>query len=213
MIEQIINGFFCWLNTNDGFLSLLTVVISLAACILSLLSARAAWAQVREMRRQYEEENRPNIEVEFLYENRAYYGLRFVNHGKKTAQNVHILLDTAFIDALPEPVFSNLLRKQEGKHCVIGVGMYYDLFFGTNTYRDYPNKPPAKGKVVYQANGKDYGSEFDIDLESYATIFSIQSQQESLLKRLKEQNNELKYIRNAIQSLKPESNKESDSDA
>ena len=58
MIEQIINGFFCWLNTNDGFLSLLTVVISLAACILSLLSARAAWAQVREMRRQYEEENR-----------------------------------------------------------------------------------------------------------------------------------------------------------
>lgn len=206
------SNIFFWLNDNSGFLTFLTVLASLITCILSLCSARAAWAQVKEMRRQFQEENRPNIEVEFLYERRAFYGLRFVNHGKYTAKNVRILLEDAFINALPESAFSSLLRKSSQKTCIIGVGQHYDLFIGTQKYRECPNKPPAKGKVIYQANGQTYESEFDIDMENYATIFSVQSEQEDLLKKLKEQNNELKKIQHAILSLKRVEGENSGSD-
>lgn len=196
------SNIFFWLNDNSGFLTFLTVLASLITCTLSLCSARAAWAQVKEMRRQFQEENRPNIEVEFLYEKRTFYGLRFINHGKHTAKNVRILLEDAFINALPESTFSSFLIKSSQKTCIIGVGQHYDLFIGTQKYRKCPNKPPAKGKIIYQANGQTYESEFDIDMENYATIFSVQSEQEDLLKKLKEQNNELKKIQHAILSLK-----------
>ena len=199
----------CWLNDNSGFLTFLTVLASLITCIFSLMSAKAAWAQVREMRKQYEDENRPNIEVEFLYSRRTFYGLRFVNHGKCTAQNVRIMLDPTFVAALPEPTFSNLLRKQNGKSCVIGAGQHYDLFFGTDTYRRCPPKPPAKGKVLYQANGTDYESEFYIDMESYGAIFSVNSDQDDLMEKLKDQNNELNGIKSAIQNLNLHTNEDS----
>lgn len=191
---------FDFLNNNSGLLTLLAVLGSFVTCIISLMSAKAAWAQVREMRKQYAEENRPNVEVEFLYSNRSFYGLRFVNYGKCTAQNVKIELDSKFIDAL-EPNFAKLLRKQEGKSCVIGVGQHYDLYFGSSDYRKCLQKPPAKGSIRYQANGNDYKSTFQIDLECYATIFSVNNEREILIKKLNEQNNELKGIKKAISHI------------
>ena len=203
-----IGEIFCWLNKNGGFLTFLTALASLITCIVSLISAKAAWAQVREMRRQYEEENRPNIEVEFLYSKRTFYGLRFVNRGKCTAYNVKILLDSAFIDNLPNHKFSELLRKQEDKVCVIGVGQHFDLYFGSHEYVQQTDKLPAKGKVSYQSNGNNYENEFYIDLESYATIFSVNSEKEDLMKKLREQNNELNGIKRAIQNLNLHTNEE-----
>lgn len=204
------NEFLLWLNENSGILNFLTVFASLTACIFSFYSARAAWAQVREMQRQYQEENRPNIEVEFLYEKRTYYGLRFVNHGKCTAQNVKIVLDSNFIKSLPESNFSEFCEKQKRKSCVIGVGQHYDLFVGTNAYRNHSDKPSAKGKITYQANGQIYESDFDIDIENYATIFSVESEQENLLKVLKKQNQELANLCKEIQGLKNPGNNDAD---
>ena len=178
------------------------VVATIFICWANIRAANASKAQLKELRRQYDEENRPNIEIEFLYSRRTYYGLRFVNRGKCTAHNVKILLDTTFISSLPNSKFSELLRKQEGKTCVIGAGQHYDLYFGSNEYKDSPNKYPAKGKILYEANGNDYESEFYIDMESYATIFSVNSEHEDLIKKLKEQNAELNGIKRAVQNLK-----------
>lgn len=178
------------------------VVATIFICWANICSANASKAQLEEMRKQYNQENRPNIEVEFLYSRRTFYGLRFVNHGKCTAHNVKILLDSTFVDSLPNAKFSALLRKQDGKVCVIGVGQHFDLYFGSNEYLNSPNKSPAKGRILYWANGIEYESEFYIDMESYATIFSVNSEQEDLIKKLKEQNSELNGIKEAIRNLK-----------
>lgn len=204
------NDFLLWLNENSGILNFLTVFASLTACVFSFWSSRAAWAQVREMKKQYQEENRPNIEVEFLYENRAFYGLRFVNHGKCTAQNVKIVLDSEFVKALPEPEFSKFCEKLEKKTCVIGVGQHYDLFIGTNIYRNHSNKPSAKGKITYEAYGQIYQSDFDIDMENYATIYSVECEKEKILKILKKQNQELAKLCEEIRGLKNSKNNSED---
>lgn len=204
--------FITYLNENSGAMTFLITVIYVVATILicwaNIKSANASKIQLKEMRRQYDEENRPNIEVEFLYEKRIFYGLRFINHGKCTAQHVKIKLDSAFVNSITEEHFSNLLRKHGGKECVIGVSQHYDLFFGTNKYRENPNKVAATGTVYYQANGKTYQSDFSVDLEHYATIYSVNSEQEDLLDKIKKQTYELRGIKQAIQNLEVNLNQE-----
>lgn len=74
------------------------------------------------MKRQYADENRPRIEIEFCYERRTWYIVRFINHGKSTAQHVKINLDEEFVDSLPNPDFKDTLRKQRERECIIGSG-------------------------------------------------------------------------------------------
>lgn len=193
--------FSSWLNTNSGIPTFLTAIATFITCWCSYRSSKATRAQVNEMKRQFNEANRPNIEVEFLYIKRAFYGLRFINQGKCTAQQVEICLDSAFINSITEKSFSDRLKRQNGKSCLIGVGQHYDLFFGSNDYRNNPHKVPAKGLVRYKANGNSYESEFYIDLENYATIYSVNSEQEDLIKELKEQTSELKELKQELSNI------------
>ena len=186
--------FFELLNSNSGGLTFLITVVyvvaTIAICIANIQSANASKKQLEEMQKQYAEENRPHIEVEFLFERRSFYGLRFINHGKSTAQNVEIQLSDAFIDSLGK-----------GKKCVIGVDQHYDLLFANDTYIQLPNKVPATGTVYYEDNGVNYQSEFDIDTEHYATIFFFESDEEKLLKEMKNQTAELKRMKESIRAI------------
>lgn len=153
------------------------------------------------MQKQYADENRPRIEVEFLYERRAFYGLRFINHGKETAQNVEIQLSDEFIDSLGNTNFSELLKKQKGKKCVIGVDQHYDLFFANENYLQILDKIPASGTILYEDSSTKYQSDFNIDTENYATIFSFESDEEKLLKAMKEQTTQLKSMKESIWAI------------
>lgn len=198
---EYVSQFLAWLNCNSGILTLLTVMATFFTCWCSYRSAKAAMDQVSEMRRQFEEENRANINVEFLYEKRTFYGLRFVNNGRCTAYQVEIIFEDNFIDSIDEEMFSSLLKKQRGKRCIIGIGQHYDVFIGSNKYRDNPRKVPAKGVVKYMSDAHPYESEFDIDLENYATIFSVNGEQEDLSDRIKKQTSVLKEIKGELKEI------------
>ena len=47
-------------------------------CRANIRSAEATREQVAEARRQYEEEHRPYISYQFIFERRAFYGMRFM---------------------------------------------------------------------------------------------------------------------------------------
>lgn len=177
------------------------VVATIFICVANWKSANASKKQLAEMQEQYEADNRAYIEVELIYEKRSFFGLRFVNHGKKTAQHVEIQIDPAFIDSLHERNFAELLRQQTGKECIIGVGQHYDLFFGTSKYRDLPDKVAATGQVHYQSNGKEFSCDFHVDLDNYAAFFSVTSEQEDMLNRIEKHTQELAQIKKAILSL------------
>lgn len=188
-------------NNYSGLLTLLTVLSSFIACIISLISAIAAWAQVREMRKQYAEDNRPIVEVEFIFLSHSFLGLRFINHGKCTAQNVEIQLSNEFITSLKNERFTSALNKQKGKKCVIGVGQHYDLFFADVSYLQLTQKLPATGTVLYENNGTKYQQDFEIDMENYATIFSVESNEEKFLKAFKEQTRQIENIKQGIRDI------------
>ena len=81
---------------TDWAMVVLTAIYVLATiliCYYNYGATKASRDQAAEMRRQYEEDNRPYITVELIYERKAFYGLRFSNHGKRLANHVRIQFD------------------------------------------------------------------------------------------------------------------------
>lgn len=183
------------------------VVATWFICHFNRQSAKASREQLAEMQKQYKEENRPSIEVEFVYERRTWYVIRFINHGKLTAQNVNIQLAQEFIDSLPDESIRSILNKQKEKKCIIGVGQHFDLYIGSNKLRGNPNMVPVTGTMTYQSNGESYSSDIYIDLENYMTFFRCNTDHDDLMEQLKEGTYELKRISAAIDHISPCNNK------
>ena len=171
-----------WLMVGITFVYVIATVF---ICKFNYKSAKASKEQLEEMKEQYQKNDRPIIEAEFLYIERTFFGIRFVNHGKHTAQNVHIELSDDFISSIDELGVSEIIRLQKDKRCVIGVDQHYDLLFGSyDRYKGLEEKPPAKGTIVYEYNNNEYTNEFFFDFENYMTIFSVGGKNEDLLQQL-----------------------------
>ena len=181
-------------------ITLVYVIATIFICWANIKSAKASKEELAEMKRQYAEENRPHIEVVFCYERRTWYIVRFINHGKLTAQHVKILLDEGFISSLPEQAFKDTLLKQREKECIIGVGQHYDLYIASNELRGNPNMKPVMGKILYQDESSKYESDIYIDLENYATFFSSTSD-DPMVKELKNIKKEIEGLKRAIVAL------------
>lgn len=176
------------------------VIATIFICWANIKSAKASKEELDEMKRQYAEENRPHIEVEFCYERRTWYIVRFINHGKLTAQHVKIVLDEDFISSLPEQEFKDILLKQREKECIIGVGQHYDLYIASNKLRGNPNMKPVTGKLIYQDKSSRYECDIYIDLENYATFFSSTSD-DSMVRELKNIRKEIEGLKGAVVAL------------
>ena len=186
---------------TDWLMVVITFVYVVATiCIMRAnnKSAKATREQVDEMRYQFAEMNRPSISVELVYEKRSFYMLRFTNHGTRTAEHVSFEFDPAFVDSLPDSFRKHVLGVK-GKECVIGVGQHYDLFFANDEIRGKKDLAPASGVVTYQCCGREFSDSFSIDLLNYMTFYSVHSEEEDLLKAIKEHNRELKRIRQILE--------------
>ena len=184
------------------------VVATIFICKANYKSANASKKQLEEMREQYKKNNRPRIEVEFIYEKRCFYGLRFVNHGNQTAQQVSIDFDDSFINSIEETHFLDLLKKQKDKECVIGVGQHHDIYIGSNELRNNNKEVIATGKIIYFYGDEKYEENLYVDVKNYMTMYSVNSEHEDLIKKLKEQNevltkqnNSLITINNSLQKI------------
>lgn len=209
-------------STTDWVMVIITgvyVIATIFICIANFKSANASKQQLTEMRQQFKKNNRPRIEVEFIFEKRTYFGLRFINHGNLTAQQVSIDFDESFINSIEEPSFLNLLRKQKDKECVIGVGQHHDIYIGSNALKNNGNEVIASGKIVYYYGDEKYEDNLYVDVKNYMTMYSVASEHEDLIKEFKEQNNVLikqnnsfkdinKSLQELIRSIEQDTNKE-----
>ena len=176
-------------------------VTTIIILIVNWKSSKAAQEQVIEMRREFEEENRPIIEVEIVWIERIAIALRFVNRGRHVAEHVRIDLDQDFIDHIPEAAFALQLKEQREKECIIGVAQTYDLLIGTAKLIQDQDKKPIKGRVNYTYGECQYEKEFCVDLENYMTYFSVEGHEEKLRKLLVEQNRELGKLGESVNTV------------
>ena len=171
-----------YLDAHNGaimvIITLVYVIATIAICVANLRSAKATRDQLEETKRQYEEEHRAFITYDFLYENRAWYGLRFTNHGKRIATDVTIKLDDAFIESLVEQSFKDQLSRMANKSFVLGIEQSYDIFFGSNRFRARTDEKPIQGTIEYKDRNATYSEPFLIDFANYPPIFSVTTDDE-----------------------------------
>lgn len=179
-------------------ITLVYVIATIAICIANLKAAKASREQLEEMKRQYADENRPRIDMEFCFERRTWYILRFINHGKQTAQKVKIELSQEFIDSLPEPTFKQTLEKAKGKECIIGIEKHYDLYIGSDALRGNPNMKPVMGTISYESQGNQFKEDIYLDLAQYMTFFSSTTDEENMQKTVKAIEKDLKGIKDVL---------------
>ena len=184
-------------------ITLVYVVATIIICRANIRAAEATREQVAESRRQYEEEHRPYIAYQFIYERRTWYGMRFTNHGKRVATHVQIRFDEGYLDSIADGAFYKGLHDLQDKEFVLGIEQSYDVFFGADDFRRKKNKYPIRGAVIYHDAGleKNYNETFEIDIEKYGSIFSVNTLADDLHLDMKRQTEELKKIEKAISKL------------
>ena len=188
----------------DWALFWITLVYVIATCVICYFnhqSAKATREQLVESRRQFEEANRAYITYSFIYEKRAFYGLRFTNHGKRVAKRVKIVLNKEFIDSLNNSSYTERLSKISNNECVLGVNQSIDIYFGGNEFRDNTEKMPIEGDVIYYDGIGEYCEHFIIDFNSYPPIFTVDSELEDIRKEIKNQTRSLEQLRREMSFL------------
>lgn len=190
--------------TSDWAMVLITGVYVLATiiiCYYNAQSATASRAQTEESKRQHEADSRARIVYELVYERKAFYGLRITNVGKRVANHVEIDIDTTFTDSLAEPSFVDQLKQLSGKQYVLGINQSYTIYFGSNKFRGNLNMVPLNGKLVYEDYVSKYSEPFSVDLTTYATIFSTDTEWDDLMKFLKNQQQSIEKMSNALNCI------------
>lgn len=190
------------------WITIVYVIATCAICWANIRSAKATRDQLAESKRQYDEANRAYITYAFIYEKRAFYGLRFTNHGKRVAKAVKIVLRDEFIQSLTDTQFVNQLSRISRNECVLGINQSIDIYFGGNDFRGNANKLPIEGDVIYSDDIGEYSEHFIIDFNSYPPIFTVDSEIEDVRQEMKKQTTELERLRKEVALLRQDARQE-----
>lgn len=174
------------------------VVATIGILFANKKSAKAANEQLTEMKNQFEINDSPSVEVEFHHFDDVAIGIRVVNHGKHTAQEVQIEYSEKFsgkIEAIETGFYKTSIDSIKGKKCVLGVGQYTDLLIANyQEIKGLDNKPPICGKVSYSFRNKDYSTDFYFDIDDYINAFRVTCHEDELQNAMNETSAQLKGL-------------------
>lgn len=176
------------------------VIATICICIANFMAANASKKQKEEMEREFQSVNRPIITVELVFLRRAVWAIRCKNQGNQTAFNMSIKLQQDFIESITDSFFRGILEENQNAIRTIGVGQTYDLFIGDNSFMHQGNKIPIKGKILYgSCYSAIFSEDFVIETKNYGTEYSLSTENEDLIKAIKEQTQMLAAIKRELE--------------
>lgn len=193
------------MHVSADWVMVIITGIYVVATILIFITNRnatiAAQEQVAEMKKEFEDNNRPIIEVELDLKQRQMYTLQLVNRGNKTAYNVSVEFNDDFLESIEDFDGYYQLKNQVNRKCIIGVDQHHDIFLYSVQYKVDDRALPVSGIVRYESEGKKYDKDFQIDLRNYMTFFSCQSNEDKLRQEIILLKDEVKRISEGIEGL------------
>jgi hypothetical protein len=139
------------------------VIATIVICIANLRSAKATREQVAEQKRQFDETNRPVIDVTIDSHQGAFIGFVFKNTGHKLARDINVTMNNDFIDSLGN--YKERIISVTKSSFVLGIGLAYFASFGA--LGDQINMDTAVIRVTYRDDKRDYTDDFTFDLQKY----------------------------------------------
>jgi len=92
------------------------------SAIASFAMVLITWFSLRQMRRQWEEERRPNLNFSVELNQNTWYVLKISNTGKRDAYNINLRFNQVFIDNLINEQTKNIYRSLQDKPFTIETG-------------------------------------------------------------------------------------------
>ena len=211
MLENIIN----WCNDNQGFFFVILTTIYIIATVLIYIanykSAKASREQTAEQQRQFEEINRPQIDVSIEVIRNGLTTIKIENTGKRYARNVQVILNKEFIEQISDKDEAERLIKLSETSYNLGINEKWYACVCVCHKMHMLGKVPLVAIVSYTSNDcdKNFTETFTIDFSQYTWMLlynspldEIQKHQNIQAEALKKIALEFEYIKKYIHEQK-----------
>lgn len=155
---------------SDWILVALTAVYVIATIFISLSNSRSSKAikeQISESQKQFIDENRAFVNIDFEIIRDDLYTLKVMNHGKRTASNVRVVIAEDFLGVLKSPHCKEHMELLNESAFSIGIGQSWYINIGS--LKDYNSlkQKPITIDLSYSDCFSEYNEKRIIDLSQY----------------------------------------------
>ena len=159
-------------NSSNQLMVIITsiyVVATIVICVANLQSAKATRGQVAEQQRQFDETNRPVVDVTIEPRQKS-LDLVFQNTGRKLAKDIRVEMNEEFIKKLKDPVKEGFSSPKRGivnlTESIFSLGINQMNVISFCRLGEQAGLGKLAVKVAYRDdNSKEYSGEFNFDLE------------------------------------------------
>lgn len=151
------------------------VVATIVICIANFKSSKATREQTREQQRQFEELNRPCIDVYYDVIRNGLATLHIENTGKRLAKDVIITINESFLFQITDKRVQAALKTLPGNSFNLGVNQSWYLNLGAAFSIRESTSEPIVVSVSYSDGYRTYSASFKIDLAAFDSILLYDS--------------------------------------
>ena len=184
------------------------VIATILICLFNYRSAMATRKQVQEQKRQFDEVNRPNIDITFECIRNGLICIKIENTGRKLAKNVKLVFNKDFIESIQKiGVNTKSLIELSRSIFTLGIGQKLFADICSDIYLKQYKGSLLKIDFSYEDNQQQlYTDHAIIDLNQYNWVEKYDSPLKDIGKYQKENNEmyekELKLMREAVDLIK-----------
>lgn len=160
-----------WCNQNQGFamvlLTLAYVLATIAICIFNYRSAKATSEQTKELKRQFDEQNRAFLTVTMQKVKNDLITLCIENHGKKIAKNVSLNINESFLNIVQDDLAKRNLDNLLKSSFTVGIGQKWHTFVGVSCNINAITSEIMELTLLYEDDLNKYKEQTNIDFGQY----------------------------------------------
>lgn len=156
------------------------VIATISIMISNIRMAKATSRQVDELQRQFKEQNRPYISIQFQEVRSGMLCLAIENTGNSPAHDMHIVISEAFIDNVPDSKSREGLRRlaQCAMYLSPGQRMYWEIA-GPSDFEAIKAEPLI-ADMAYTGGGCKYLEHVEINVDAYGSALVYSSPLEDI---------------------------------
>lgn len=162
----------------------INAVLTFLICIFNYKSAKATREQVAESQRQFEENNRPYINIIFEVIDGGLACLTISNNGNKIAKHLNIKINEEFLGLLEEDQLKQI-RKFNSKEIVLGINQKLTLCMGSHIELNKLSQEDINLNISYTDGYKQFEEKTTINLAGYLGMLLFKNYHKEMDKSLK----------------------------
>ena len=180
------------------------VIATILICMANIKSAKATREQVVESKRQFDEENRAFVTVNFEVIRNGLAVLHIKNNGKRVANKVQIRIAQSFLDNVHEEAFRKDLDKLCAATFTLGVAQSWYICIGTILQLKELSQEIIAVDITYNDNLSEYDETITIDLKQYHWALMYNSSMDDIYQEIRKATKSIQSIDRSCREIKEE---------